>query len=132
VRIELFFKWIKQHLRIKACHGTSDRAVRTQVWIASSVYQLVAILKKRLRLPASLSTILQIFSLTLFEKTPILQALSQTPPPTIMPDLDRLPAPWSWPGVGNGTRSAQAGGPSSRRTVRGPPGNIRAGRPGAG
>ena len=90
-RIELFFKWIKQHLRIKAFYGTSDNAVRVQVWIAISVYLLVAILKKRLRLPASLYTILQIFSITLFEKTPILQALSQTPPPTIMPDLNNQP-----------------------------------------
>jgi hypothetical protein len=90
-RIELFFKWIKQHLRIKAFYGTSDNAVRVQVWIAITVYLLVAILKKRLRLPASLYTILQIFSLTLFEKTPILQALSQQPPPTIMPDIDNQP-----------------------------------------
>ena len=90
-RIELFFKWIKQHLRIKAFYGTSDNAVRTQVWIAISVYLLVAILRKRRRLPSSLYTLLQIFSLTLFEKTPILQALSQTPPPPIMPDLNNQP-----------------------------------------
>ncbi len=90
-RIELFFKWIKQHLRIKAFYGTSDNAVRVQVWIAITVYLLVAILKKRLQLPASLYTILQILSLTLFEKTPLLQALSQQPPPTIMPDLDNQP-----------------------------------------
>lgn len=82
-RIELFFKWIKQHLRIKAFHGTSDNAVRSQVWIAISVYLLVAILKKRLRLPASLYTMLQIFSITLFEKTPMLPALAQTPPPNL-------------------------------------------------
>jgi IS4 transposase len=90
-RIELFFKWIKQHLRIKAFYGTSDNAVRVQVWIAISVYLLVAILKKRLRLSASLYTILQILSLTLFEKTPILQALSQSPPPTMTPDLNDQP-----------------------------------------
>jgi hypothetical protein len=90
-RIELFFKWIKQHLRIKAFYGTSDNAVRVQVWIAISVYLLVAILKKRLRLSASLYTILQILSLTLFEKTPILQALSQSPPPTMKPDLNDQP-----------------------------------------
>lgn len=78
-QIELFFKWIKQHLRIKAFYGTSENAVRTQVWIAIAVYVLVAILKKRFRLPASLYTILQILSLTLFEKTPILQALAQQP-----------------------------------------------------
>ena len=76
-QIELFFKWIKQHLRIKAFYGTSPNAVRTQVWTAIAVYLLVAILKKRLHLKSSLYTILQILSLTLFEKTPILQALSQ-------------------------------------------------------
>jgi IS4 transposase len=90
-RIELFFKWIKQHLRIKAFYGTSDNAVRVQVWIAISVYLLVAILKKRLRLPASLYTLLQIFSLTLFEKMPILQALAQSPPSTVMPDPNNQP-----------------------------------------
>jgi hypothetical protein len=73
-QVELFFKWIKQHLRIKAFFGTSDNAVKTQIWIAVSVYVLVAIVRKRLRLEASLYQILQIFSLTLFEKTPILQA----------------------------------------------------------
>jgi hypothetical protein len=78
-QIELFFKWIKQHLRIKAFYGTSQNAVRTQIWIAISVYLLVAILKKRLHLDLSLYTILQILSLTLFEKTPISQALSQPP-----------------------------------------------------
>ena len=76
-QIELFFKWIKQHLRIKAFYGTSENAVKTQIWIAISVYVLVAIVKKRLNLDQSLYTILQILSLTLFEKTPILQALSQ-------------------------------------------------------
>lgn len=79
-QIELFFKWIKQHLRIKAFYGTSENAARIQIWSAISVYLLVAILKKRLHLEASLYTILQILSLTLFEKTPILQALSQLPP----------------------------------------------------
>src|SRR3989441_3971402 len=76
-QIELFFKWVKQHLRIKAFYGTSQNAVRTQIWIAISVYLLVAILKKRLHLDLSLYTILQILSLTLFEKTPISQALPQ-------------------------------------------------------
>jgi hypothetical protein len=76
-RVELFFKWIKQHLRIKAFYGTSENAVKTQVWIAISVYVLVAILKKQLGLEQSLYTILQILSVTLFEKTPILQALSE-------------------------------------------------------
>jgi hypothetical protein len=75
-RVELFFKWIKQHLRIKAFFGTSENAVKTQVWIAVSVYVLVAILKKRLNLPHSLYTILQFLSVSLFEKTPILQAFS--------------------------------------------------------
>jgi hypothetical protein len=70
-QVELFFKWIKQHLRIKAFFGTSENAVKSQIWIAVSVYVLVAIVKKRLALPASLYEMLQIFSLTLFEKTPI-------------------------------------------------------------
>ena len=73
--VELFFKWIKQHLRIKAFYGTSENAVKTQIWIAVSVYVLVAIIRKRLGLEASLYQILQILSITLFEKTPILQAL---------------------------------------------------------
>src|SRR5207253_5726402 len=74
-QVELFFKWIKQHLRIKAFYGTSENAVKTQIWIAVSMYVLVAILRKRLGLEASLYQILQILSLTLFEKTPILCAL---------------------------------------------------------
>jgi IS4 transposase len=78
--VELFFKWIKQHLRIKAFYGTSANAVKTQVWIAVSVYVLVAILKKRLGLPQSLYTILQVLSVTLFERMPLIQAL------TIMPE----------------------------------------------
>jgi hypothetical protein len=77
-QVELFFKWIKQHLRIKAFYGTSENAVKTQIWIAISVYVLVAIIKKRLKLDLSLYTILQIFSITLFEKMPILQALTET------------------------------------------------------
>ena len=81
-QVELFFKWIKQHLRIKRFYGTSQNAVKTQIWIAVSVYVLVAIVKKRLELDASLYTLLQILSLTLFEKMPILQALSQAPPTT--------------------------------------------------
>jgi hypothetical protein len=74
-QVELFFKWIKQHLRIKAFYGTSENAVKTQIWIAVSVYVLVAILRKQLRLEASLYQTLQILSVTLFEKTPILCAL---------------------------------------------------------
>jgi hypothetical protein len=77
-QIELFFKWIKQHLRIKAFYGTSENSVKTQVWIAISVYVLVAIVKKQLCLDLSLYTILQIFSVTLFEKVPILQALTNS------------------------------------------------------
>lgn len=73
-QVELFFKWIKQHLRIKAFYGTSENAVKTQIWIAVSVYVLVAIIRKRLGLEASLYQILQILSVTLFEKTPISQA----------------------------------------------------------
>jgi hypothetical protein len=75
-QVELFFKWIKQHLRIKAFYGTSENAVKTQIWIAISVYVLVAIIKKQLKLDMSLYTILQIFSITLFEKMPILQVLT--------------------------------------------------------
>jgi transposase len=75
-QVELFFKWIKQHLRIKRFYGTSENAVKTQIWIAISVYVLVAIVKKRLDLDASLYTLLQILSITLFEKMPIHQALS--------------------------------------------------------
>jgi transposase len=74
-QVELFFKWIKQHLRIKAFYGTSENAVKTQIWIAVSAYVLVAIVRKRLGLDASLYQILQILSLTLFEKTPILCTL---------------------------------------------------------
>ena len=73
--MELFFKWTKQHLRIKAFYGTSENAVKTQIWIAVSIYVLVAIVRKRLGLEVSLYQILQILSVTLFEKTPILQAL---------------------------------------------------------
>jgi transposase len=76
-QVELFFKWIKQHLRIKAFYGTSENAVKTQIWIAVSVYVLVAIVRKRLELEASLYQILQALSLTLFEKTPILRALQR-------------------------------------------------------
>ena len=78
-QVELFFKWIKQHLRIKAFYGTSENAVKTQVWIAISVYVLVAILKKRLALQQSLYTILQVLSVTILEKTPILQVFSDWP-----------------------------------------------------
>jgi len=83
-QVELFFKWIKQHLRIKAFFGTSENAVKTQIWIAVSVYVLVAIIRKRLEIEASLYQILQILSVTLFEKTPILQALQ---PPDSQDDL---------------------------------------------
>jgi transposase len=79
-QVELFFKWIKQHLRIKAFFGTSENAVKTQIWIAVSVYVLVAIVRKRMSLDFSLYQILQILSLTLFEKTPILQALQASDP----------------------------------------------------
>jgi len=78
-QVELFFKWIKQHLRIKAFFGTNENAVKTQIWIAISVYVLVAIVKKRLGVEVSLYTILQILSLTLFEKTPIDQMLNDAP-----------------------------------------------------
>ena len=78
-QIELFFKWIKQHLRIKAFFGTSENAVKSQIWIAVSVYVLVAILKKRLNLTASLYEILQILSLTMFERAPLDQLLTRGP-----------------------------------------------------
>ena len=75
-KVELFFKWIKQHLRIKAFYGTTPNAVKTQIWIAISIYLIVAILKKTLNLDQSLYTILQVLSVSLFEKTPILKAFS--------------------------------------------------------
>jgi IS4 transposase len=81
-RIELFFKWIKQHLRIKAFFGTTENAVKTQIWIAISVYVLVAIIKKRLNLSASLYELLQILSLTLFERIPLIQLLADSDPAT--------------------------------------------------
>jgi hypothetical protein len=77
-QVELFFKWIKQNLRIKNFYGTSQNAVKTQIWIAISVYVLVAILKKRLNIPISLYTILQILSVTVFERIPLLQLLTDT------------------------------------------------------
>jgi hypothetical protein len=81
----------QQHLRIKAFYGTSQNAVRTQIWSAVAVCLLVAILKKRLHLDSSLYTILQILSLTLFEKTPIRQALSQPPPASELPITQNHP-----------------------------------------
>ena len=85
-QVELFFKWIKQHLRIKAFFGTSQNAVKTQIWIAVSVYVLVAIVRKRLGLEVTLYQILQILSVTLFEKTPILQALQPLDSQENLPD----------------------------------------------
>jgi IS4 transposase len=79
-QVELFFKWIKQHLRIKRFYGNSMNAVKTQVWIAVCVYVLVAILKKELQLPQSLHSILQILSVSTFEKVPLSQLLTTTPP----------------------------------------------------
>lgn len=87
-QVELFFKWIKQHLRIKAFFGTSENAVRSQIWIAVSAYVLVAIVKKRLQLSASLYEILQILSLTMFEKIPLDQLLKQTTSDEIQPVSD--------------------------------------------
>jgi hypothetical protein len=78
-QVELFFKWIKQHLRIKRFYGTSANAVRTQIWTAIAVYVLVAIVKKKLDLPTSLHTMLQILSVTIFEKLPLQQALAEIP-----------------------------------------------------
>jgi len=87
-QVELFFKWIKQHLRIKAFFGTSENAVRTQIWIAVATYVLIAIVKKRAMLPHSLYELLQILSLTMFETTPINQLL--TPPPPSPHDEQQL------------------------------------------
>ncbi len=75
-QVELFFKWIRQHLRIKQFYGTSENAVKTQIWIAVSVYVLVAIVKKRLNISASLYEMLQILSLTMFEKASLITLLS--------------------------------------------------------
>ena len=90
-QVELFFKWVKQHLRIKRFYGTSENAVKTQIWIAVSVYVLVAIVRKRLNLDASLYTLLQILSVTLFEKIPLQQALenmnNKSDPPEISNQL---------------------------------------------
>jgi transposase len=80
-QVELFFKWIKQNLRIKRFYGTSENAVKTQIWIAISVYVLVAIVKKRLKLDVSLHTLLQILSVTAFEKSPLQQILGETTMP---------------------------------------------------
>jgi hypothetical protein len=85
-QIELFFKWIKQHLRIKSFFGTSENAVKSQIWIAVSVYVLVAILRKRLNITASLYEMLQILSLTMFERMALNQLLARTPPDTNSPD----------------------------------------------
>ena len=87
-QVELFFKWIKQHLRIKAFFGTSENAVKAQIWSAVCVYVLIAIVKKRLSVKASLYEMLQILSLTLFEKTDILQLFSDIPVQTSLSDTD--------------------------------------------
>ena len=76
-QVELFFKWIKQHLRIKSFYGTSENAVKTQIWIAISVYVIVAIVKKQLRLPYSLYTILQVLSVSVFERTTLYQLFTK-------------------------------------------------------
>jgi hypothetical protein len=90
-QVELFFKWIKQHLRIKSFFGTSENAVKSQIWIAVSVYVLVAIVKQRLNLSASLYEILQILSLTMFERTPLDQLLARIPPAPDQPlDANQL------------------------------------------
>lgn len=76
--VELFFKWIKQHLRIKKFFGTSENAVKTQIWCAVAIYVLIAIIRKELQVDASLYTLLQIFSVSVFEKTPLNKALFDT------------------------------------------------------
>jgi hypothetical protein len=85
----LFFKWIKQHLRIKAFYGTSENAVRVQIWVAISVYVLIAIVRKSANLPHSPYAILQILSVTLFEKTPLLRPFSQYDPSLDSPDSQK-------------------------------------------
>ena len=87
-QVELFFKWIKQHLRIKSFFGTSENAVKSQIWIAVTVYVLVAVVKKRLSISADLYTILQVLSLTLFEKMPIFKLFSD--PVTIYRMLNHI------------------------------------------
>jgi IS4 transposase len=87
-KVELFFKWIKQNLRIKAFYGTSENAVKTQIWIAVTTYLLVAILKKRLGLTASLYTILQVLSVSVFERTSINQLLQNSDYRSDMDDID--------------------------------------------
>jgi len=87
-QVELFFRWIKQHLRIKAFFGTSENALKTQIWIAICVYVLVAILKKRLNVNGSLYKILQILSVNLFEKTPLLEALTDIDDPNVFNEND--------------------------------------------
>lgn len=91
-QVEIFFRWIKQHLRIKTFYGTSPNAVKTQIWIAVSIYLLVAILKKRLQLPGNLHTILQILEVNIFEKRPIIQivkeAYKQEPEPQLCNQLN--------------------------------------------
>jgi len=88
-RVELFFKWIKQHLRIKAFFGTSENAVKSQVWIAVSVYVLVAIIKKRLHIQASLYAILQVLSIAAFENIPIFKALSEHGSKVVQDDSEK-------------------------------------------
>ena len=90
-QVELFFKWIKQHLRIKSFFGTSENAVKSQIWIAVTVYVLVAVVKKRLSISADLYTILQVLSLTLFEKMPIFKLFSD--PVTIYRMLNHITNP---------------------------------------
>jgi hypothetical protein len=87
-QVELFFKWIKQHLRIKSFFGTTENAVKTQIWIAVSVYVLVAIVKKRLGLELTLYTILQILSVTAFERMPLIQTLNEVHYKTIEPEIN--------------------------------------------
>ncbi len=85
-QVELFFKWIKQHLRIKRFYGTSENAVKTQLWIAVSVYVLVAIIKKELKLNASLHTLRQLLSVTLFEKVSLQQVITEIDMPQNLSD----------------------------------------------
>ena len=120
-QVELFFKWIKQHLRIKRFYGTSENAVRTQIWIAISVYVLVAIIKKKLRLNVSLHTLLQILSLTLFEKLPLKQAVAGVEPIETNPAFHRQLNLFEWPAQAIDATQAlnRSAGVANPRVLRG-------------
>ena len=116
-QVELFFRWIKQHLRIKSFYGTSPNAVKTQVWIAIGIYVLVAIIRKELKVEHSLHEILQILRVTLFEKTPINEALSPENPSTAKGDVTTA----FWQGTCNRTALHQVGKRPGKEALSGGP-----------